>query len=221
MPSLHIPEEALPDFKKIAEVDQEVFDSLLAAIKETGPTLTRDQFEKKIAGKIKFQGKADLAAILRATLVLYRFREFNELSAQGMAEAVVDSRLISTSEDFSAEKRESLRKRLSLLLDFDQSLGVTSKAFDVMTENERVFCDARILSDLRPVFAAGKEEALGAVIIHNLRIGFHRAGKHQELYFALDTDDIQKLKEVIERAGKKTAVLESILRKSGVPYLEV
>ncbi len=160
MPSLHIPEEALPDFKKIAEVDQEVFDSLLAAIKETGPTLTRDQFEKKIAGKIKFQGKADLAAILRATLVLYRFREFNELSAQGMAEAVVDSRLISTSEDFSAEKRESLRKRLSLLLDFDQSLGVTSKAFDVMTENERVFCDAHSLRP-SPGFCRRKRRGAG------------------------------------------------------------
>ena len=92
-----------------------------------------------------------------------------------------------------------------------------------MTENDRIFCGARILSDIRPVFTDSLESASAAVIIHNLQIGFHDSGTgvHKEFYVALDNQDIQKLKEIILRAEKKTQALKAILNKSSVPYLEV
>ncbi len=59
------------------------------------------------------------------------------------------------------------------------------------------------------------------MIIHMLQIGFHTGGEHREYYFALDADDIRKLKGVIERAEKKTTALQAILKKAEVNYLEV
>ncbi len=216
-----IPERALPDLKRIAELDDDLFNSLMSAIGEATPTLTREQFSDQISQKVKLPDEGDhLEAVLRTAFVLYGFRERTGISTQDLTQAVTDSATV-TKAEFPADKREKLRSRLALLLSFDKSLGVTLKALDVMTEHERIFCRARILSDIRPVFAEELESAPGAMIIHNLQIGFHKAGKHQEYYFALDTDDIQKLKKIIERAEKKTIALQAILKKSNVRYLEV
>jgi len=219
--SLTIPEEALPDLKRIAELDDKLFNSLLSAIGESTPALTRDQFARKISERVKIPDEADLQAVLRAAFSLYMVKERAELSAREISEAVIDSALISQAE-FPPDKKEMLRNRLTVLLDFDESLGISVKALDVMTEHERIFCGARILSDIRPVFSDHQlESASAATIIHNLQIEFHQDGRHHEHYFALDTDDIQTLKKVIERAEKKTTALQAILKKSNVPYLEV
>jgi hypothetical protein len=219
MVSLVIPDEALPDLRRIADVDSKDFDALLHVLGETGPALTRAQFENKIAGKPLLPNKDDISAILRAAIAFYRLKESHKFTAQGAAEAIAKSDLVAKS--LPVDKIEILRKRLTSLLGFDKSLGVTAKANDVMTEHERVFCSVRILSDIRPVFGEDKEQASGAVVIHNLKIGFHQNGKHKELYFALDTRDIEMLRTAIERASRKTTALASILRKSEVPYIEV
>jgi hypothetical protein len=220
MPTLTIPEAALPDLRNIADADQQFFDSLIAAIKETGPTLTGGQFERKIAERITPPDKTTLNAILRTSFFFYNLKEKAEVSAKELGEAVATSPIVANSSEFSEENRKRLQDRLVLLLSLDHSLGVTSKAVDVMTEHERTFCSARIISDIRPVFTDDPEEASGAVVIHNLQIGYHQGGEHHECYFALDSDDISELKKVIDRAEKKTVALVSILRKSGVPYLK-
>lgn len=220
MASLTIPEEALPDLKRIAELDDNLFDSLLSAIGETSPALTRDQFARKVSEKVKLPDDGDLQAVLRIAFILYVLKERAGLATGELSDAVSNSETVSQAA-FPPDKKEKLRNRLTLLLNFDKSLGISVKALDVMTEHERIFCRARILSDIRPVFANGLESSCAAMIIHNLQIGFHQDGKHHDYYFALDTDDIQKLKKIIERAEKKTIALQAILKKSDIRYLEV
>jgi hypothetical protein len=217
--SVDIPEQALPDLKRVVDLDDAHFSSLMAAIGETAPSLTRDQFFKKLSVQIDLPAE-DILAILRAAFALYNAKERAECSSQEMAEAVTNSPTISAAADFPPEKKDMLRSRLTLLLGIDHSLGITVKALDVMTEHERIFCKARILSDIRPVFT-DKLESAAAMIIHMLQIGFHTGGEHREYYFALDADDIRKLKGVIERAEKKTTALQAILKKAEVNYLEV
>jgi hypothetical protein len=220
MPSLKIPDEALPDLKKIAELEQEFFDSLLKAVSEAEPTLTRSQFENKISAKVASADKSAISTVLKTTLFFYRLKENAQISTEELGEAVLNSAVVSSSDKFTEETKKALKNRLTQLLNLDKTLGVTSKALDVMTEHERIFCTARILSDIRPVFSANAKDASGAVIIHNLQIGYHQDGKHTEFYVALDTSDIQKLKKVIERAEEKTLAMEAMLKRSTVPYLE-
>jgi len=224
MPSIEtlmLPDEALPDLKQIAEMDEQPFGSLLKAIGESAPTLTRARFQKNLVDKVQEVPKSHIEAILRTAFNLYELRSKTGLSAEELAAVVVNSSVVSKSSAFPQEKKNTLMVRLTQLMSFNKSIGVTIKARDVMTEHERVFCHARILSDIRPVFADGPETASAGLVIHNLQIGFHHFGKHEELYFALDTDDIKALKEVVERAEKKTAGLEATLKTSGLPYLKV
>jgi hypothetical protein len=221
---LNIPREALPDLKAIAELDEHLFKTLISAIRETDPTLTQAQMSNQIREKVKLS-TADISGVLGTAFVLFNLKEKarggNALRDQDLVDGIINSETVATSTEFSEVKKANLRDRLGQLVLLEKPLGITSKAFDVMTEHDRIYCGARILSDIRPVFSTNVDAAAGAVIVHTLQIGFHQMGKHQEFYVALDTNDIQTLKSVIERAEKKTVALEAILKKSDVPYLKV
>ena len=75
------------------------------------------------------------------------------------------------------------------------------------------------MSDIRPVFAGSPGDTAGALIIHNLNISYHNGSRHKEFYVALDSDELDELKQVIERAQKKAVSLKLLLKKSSTPYL--
>ena len=120
-----------------------------------------------------------------------------------------------------AGRREDLRQRLAKLLGYENSLGVTSKALDVMTEHERILCGARIVTDIRPVFGRPTDKPTAAVIVHNLKISYHQDDEHREFYVALDTEDVVRLRTLLERAEMKAQSLEALLQRAATPYLKV
>jgi len=219
--TIELPNEALPDLIKIASLGEGVFDSLLTALKETPPTLRGWQFSNNVADRVPAIERSDVGSLLGAIVSLYvvRRRPDKHLSAQQVAEGILQSPLVSEATEFTDQLKRTLNDRIVKLLGCDNSVGVTSKAFDVMTEHERIYCHARILSDIRPVFADAPEKPNGAVIIHNLQMGFMLGGEHQEIYLAMDINDLRQLKLVIERAEIKDGALQSIVRQSSIPYL--
>lgn len=221
MPSIKIPEEAISDLRIIAEIDDALFASLLSVFRETAPTLRRRQFEDAVATKVAHVSRADLHAVLTTVFFLYSLRERGNFSAETISEAVIASLSEDRTQDFSPEHVTRLQAHLQALLSLDKSLGVTAKALDVLTEHEKTFCKARILSDIRPVFSVNTKEASAAVIVHNLQLGFHKNGEHEDIYIALDTEDVQKLREVLERAEEKAVALKALVTKAELPYLEV
>ena len=221
MPSIKIPEEAVSDLRVIAEIDDALFASLLAVFRDTAPTLRRRQFEDAVATRVPHVSRADLHAVLTTVFFLYSLRERGNLSPDTIAEAVIASLNEDKTHGFSPENVDRLQAHLQALLSLDKSLGVTAKALDVLTEHHKIFCKARILSDIRPVFSVNMKEASAAVIIHNLQLGFHKNGEHEDVYIALDTEDVQKLREVLERAEEKAVALKALISKAELPYLEV
>jgi len=124
--------------------------------------------------------------------------------------------------EFSEQDKLRLTGRLAQLLEIEKSLGTTSKANDVLTEHEHTFCDARILTDMRPIFPSDLAVSpTEAVVVHTLKIAYHQDREHKEFYVALDFDDIQTLKTAIERAELKDQSAKSLLDKAGVQCLDV
>ncbi len=124
--------------------------------------------------------------------------------------------------DFSEEEKVRLVSRLTELLEIEKSVGITSKASDVLTEHEHLFCGVRILTDIRPIFQDDLSSAPSeAVIIHTLKIAYHQDREHKEFYVAMDAGDIQKLKSAIERAELKDNSAKAMLDKADVLYLGV
>jgi hypothetical protein len=98
-----------------------------------------------------------------------------------------------------------------------ESLNSASRAADLASDHPQVFCAARLITDLRPVFGADPaQRPAGAVVTHTLRLHLHKGGDHEVHYIALDSRAIAKLKEVLERAEAESRTLRSLLVETGI-----
>lgn len=221
MANIKIPKEAIPTLRTIAELDSNTFDSVLSIIAAEPPTLNIHQFIKRISPKLDEAKKETIFEILAVIIPLFAVKENKSVSIHQLADDIGGAATGLGEEKFPIEKVEILKSRLQLLLGLDKPLAVIAKANEVMTEHEKTFCGARVLSDIRSVFAEAPDKVSGAMVVHMLEIGYHQLGKHQEFFVAMDNDDLKKLKGVIERAEKKTLALRSLIENSNTPYLEV
>jgi hypothetical protein len=104
----------------------------------------------------------------------------------------------------SSAEEQKLKERLTRVLTIDP-LNVAAKAVLLHNESEHDFCEARILTDVRPVFGDDPEANPDALIItHTLKLSYHQTGsKLQEIYLTLGSSDLKELTKVIDRATKK------------------
>jgi hypothetical protein len=104
------------------------------------------------------------------------------------------------------------RKRLERLFNIE-SLSVSAKAVLLQLENERRYHEARVLTDLRPVFGADPSQPPKAAIIsHALRLAYHdNSNEIKEFYISLDSIDISEFIQVLVRAQEKEQTLSTFL----------
>lgn len=73
----------------------------------------------------------------------------------------------------------------------------------------------RILTDIRPIFGNNVEEPPEAVVImHTLKMAYHRGGRVDEVFFAMDETDLGDLKAAVARAELKAKSILATLAKT-------
>jgi hypothetical protein len=104
----------------------------------------------------------------------------------------------------------------------DETVGTAAKTGPVLTEHERIFLSARVLTDIRPIFHPNlSEKPNAAVIVHMLRIASRDIfGSHHAEYFALDANDIRVLKNIADRAIRKEETIKALLADSNVDTID-
>jgi hypothetical protein len=126
--------------------------------------------------------------------------------------------------DFGLKESADLshaRERFKRLLNIT-TLNTLSKAIRLQRDGERLYCDAKILSDIRPVFGDDVSQGpISVVITHTLKLGYHEGDDHKEFFIVLDAQDLINLSEVIERAHEKAETLDALLEKTGLPRLGI
>ena len=205
MANINVPEQAIPAFNTLASLEQDVFGLMLSAFSNASPTLTPRQFHKSICKTIKGVQPKDIWDVPMAVLPLFDIKDEENISVKELAEEIGLSLNEAKPKGFPIEKTDLIVARLKQLLNLNKTLAVVAKASDIMTDHEHLFCNAKILSDIRPIFTDTPESASSAVMIHNLQIGFHDSAtnKHREIYFALDTDEIQELKRFLNARKRR------------------
>ncbi len=80
----------------------------------------------------------------------------------------------------------------------------------VKNDNERNYLEARIISDIRPVFSSRNQidgAPLATVVVHNLMLEFRSGEASKSMCVSLDRDDLLALHGVLERALAKDELL--------------
>lgn len=111
---------------------------------------------------------------------------------------------------------------LAAMIGCDDSLGVTAKISMLRTDHQRLFCSSRILTDIRPVFGDDPTKPpRAAAIVHSLRLTCHVGDTHEDIFVALDAEDLRLLRNHCDRAMKKELSLKEQVRRTEMRLLEV
>jgi hypothetical protein len=217
---MKIPPQHLTAVKDFLGLSKQSIKKFIGALEQAPPTLLVPDLAKYVDEKAKL-GPKRTRKIVEMLASLYTLHAKENIPIEDLVE---EFRLASEKEHLEpkSEPWDRFKTYLAKILSFDQSLGVTSKAADVMTQHAIVFRNAQVLTDLRPVFKSDpKEPPAAAVIIHTLKIVYRESGFRKEFFVAMDSNDLTILQELLNRANLKEMSLKSLAKKSGLLCLEV
>lgn len=102
-----------------------------------------------------------------------------------------------------------------------KTLEIASKAGMLLREHGQTYCRARILSDIRPIFGESVETApMAATVVHTLKIAYHQGDELKDFFLAMNTKDVQKLRELLDRADAKAESLKTFTVASNTPFVD-
>jgi hypothetical protein len=206
---LGIPDQVRPGLQLLASLGPDQIARLLTAVRELKPRLQQLRYLTDLRMTLGPVTDIPTDPIIQSLLSLSANQEATGMSIDSFAAGIAYSPNLVLSD----QQRPSLASALTGLLQVS-SLRVTGKAWDLLTENERNYALGRIVTDIRPIFEqTGQPTA--AVIVHQLRITFaDKQGKLDDLYVALDDNDIARLQEVLGRAQAKSQSLQRLLERT-------
>lgn len=217
MPKLNIPEKYRQGVFKLSKLDdrtvKEIHSALSTLIAASGES---SKTAVNAVSSISETNKADFIQIAESLVAMSYVKAGADVSLQEFVNDVSDAMENLDQIEFRVPlaQRERFKETLTTLLGADE-FALSSKVHDLQTDDERTFCRARILTDMRPVFGPKVEDAPhGFVVTHLLKLGFHSASErhHDEFYVALDADDLRTLRGVLDRAEAKSRSLRAHLK---------
>jgi hypothetical protein len=223
---LNVPERYRSGFSVIARMSDASFNEIASALERAPAFTSAKELSTWVVPEAKSTPAAEAAQIVEALTSLYRVRLRLETSPERIAKDVVGSLQEENDPDvpITEQNRKAIADRLAKLLGMESLNVVQTKAQELKGEYEHEFCDARIFTDLRPVFRSNVADAPETMLlVHMLKLGYHDAheGRHREFYVSLDADDLSSLKAAIERAETKAKSIKSRLDLAGLKLIDL
>lgn len=212
MAALSIPEQHQLGLAKILALPDDVVDRLIAALENVAPSSRSVDIIQGVALTAPdLLPEDDMRSVVSTLYSLYNLRAVVDVPLTRFLKDLMSGLKGSGNPTLQSIDTEALETRLRRLTTIP-SLELSAKAFSLQREHEHLFHDAQIFTDLRPVFKKDvSEDPVGMVLAYTLKVIFHDGTRHKEVYFALDADDVTRLKQVVERAEAKSDTLKRLL----------
>jgi hypothetical protein len=213
---LIIPRRHQEALERLARLKEDDFAAILKIVGEPVTTFRRGELVSGIVDAIATFDAGDAQLLLASVLNAQTTRQRQGWSPVEAAEAIADASDLDTD-----DLGKRLVQRLVAIFDLP-SLFQVAKAIDLLTEHEHVFHDARIVTDIRPIFSDERpQEPIAAMIMQQIKIEYHDEGGIRAVFLALDASDLLKLREIIDRAQEKHETLRSVIASMQMPLFEL
>ena len=163
-----------------------------------------------------------LTSVLATIYTFYHIREIAGVEHSQFLDDLMDAIRQNPNLQLSQKGTPKLRSLLERIMSID-SLNMVAKAGRLQRDVERLYCTAKILSDIRPVFGSDPAaRPVGAVLTHTLKVRYHEGeGKeHREFHVVLDSNDLDGIGDTIQRAQAKDKSLRELLKSAQLPSLD-
>ena len=214
MMTQQMPEEFVPVLMMLHGVSQESYEALRDAVDVLGKPSGIAEFADLASGSggVSVEEAQALLSMMLSTLARADVGDFD-------LDELVGQMAATSSLGLGDDERGDLAVRVKGLID-RRSTQLLHKSLALMREHESIFLDARIMTDIRPVFGGDVSEELDAVVLtHSLKIDFIEEGRRRRFHVALDQSDLQVMKSVLERAIEKATSLRQTLESADIANL--
>src|SRR5580658_8161279 len=171
--ALPIPQRYIPQIDKLRNLSDSAIDELVQALAASPVLPHADDMTSQIAGHVPSIPIEDLGGIVDAIYALYHVREYSEFSQSGFLKELIEGVREPTKPLIEIGDIPRIRERFQRLLNIG-TLNTISKAITLQRDGERLYCNAKIVSDIRPVFGPNvKSQPVAAIVTHTLRLEYH------------------------------------------------
>lgn len=213
MAKIRIPQSDLEAIKKLTALPgadrRKLFDGLL----QSPVSVDKDDLVRSVT---KASGQSRSTADSFVNLLLSMYRGSMQLAHERFVNDLCNAIQIQLGVKLDDDFEHDLQKVLS-----STQIGVASKTDVLRSEFDHVYCNARILTDIRPLFGPDPTlPPIAGAVVHNLRIQFHQDKEHKSFFVALDSQDLTTLENIVKRARAKEFSLKKVMQQSSIKYLD-
>jgi hypothetical protein len=190
-------------------LDETIYLALIVGLRDVSPSETPSRVTPLIASKLG--DKASEAEVRK--LISFGISSRNLISTFECTPAEIADVLTSTYCDNNKSKisSESIRSRILELIN-SRYVSLRTKISTLSISVDRSYDNARIVTDLRPVFPddGTTDEIVGMVLMNTLRISF--SGKDlPPIFISIAAEKLNELKGVVDRAIDKNESLKKFV----------
>ncbi len=209
-------------FRELVKLKREECDVIIKEIRKDS-SITLRNISKSISSEL------DLSeGMIQKLLILFsEFKVLLNRTENDIIDFIEDIKngLISENKPFLRPENDDWSNfdyLLQSILTGDNIISYDSKARELMFEHKKIFQKCRIIQDFRPVFREKvKEGLLGGILTHTLKIDYLQDYKSKSMYFVLDSDDVSKIKETIDREYEKLEVIQNYFNEKNIKIIEL
>lgn len=209
--------EDLLDLGIIRDLGAETIQAIINKLSNLDPPPLRPSDLHQALNEILPNRSNEVHSVMRQLMCLYTIRRMNDLSAKDLLEGLLYS--ITTSDPSWTEVEISswraLEPQLNNLFSLPNVWTIV-KALDLAYDYTDLLQDVKILTDIRPVFNEDASGILGAIVSFTLRLSLDGREGRKSLSITVDKKDVEKLKQVCERALKKAGTAKNFMCKHDV-----
>jgi hypothetical protein len=214
-----VPEQYLNGLEKLATLDDKVIKNLLQSIETVPPTF---DLQKIVSfAENKYGIEADSAAeIVDFVVSIYFYARNEDIPCDTIVDSICENLKKDSSAKLSAKQISKLKTRLVNFLGISSFLEVVYQASTLLPENENILTDARLLTDIRPIFKEEISSGIsGSLISHVLRLQYENINGSQEIFLSLSSSNIEQLIEELQDSLTKELTLQKTFEEINVPCL--
>jgi len=215
-----IPSQYRPGFRKIKQLSTADVEAIASALESAPLVGGLKELASAVIQQVPSLRRDEIEVILRSLFSLSVFLADEETPLSENLSSLSSAMQASGNPDLALSEDEKIEfeRRLDRLVRIN-AVSIAAKVQRLRLEYSNVFHDAKILTDIRPIFDKPENRPLGCAVAHILKLTYHEGGDHKDFYVALDENDIQVMKKILERAEAKAASLKSVLQAANLPDL--
>lgn len=217
-----IPEEYEVGLAELIKLSNDSVQEIISALESVAPSIRYKSLADRLAPKVSSVPKDELEEIIEVLYALNSIRTGVEVPTDFFVDDICEAINESDSELLTEASGvcELFKKNFIRLLE-SKTLEIASKSAMLLREHGKTYCSARVLSDIRPIFGESVETApVAAMVIHTLKITYHQGDSLKDFFLAMNTKDVQKLKELLNRADAKAASLKTFTVASKTSFVD-